>query len=87
MQTLISFIPKSGKKIPETRSRGFCKESWNHKPGTVQKLEPNNTENLFPLSNGKCLSMQQEIGLHIIAFHYSGEMKAYFERVKFCSDV
>jgi len=55
MQTLISFIPKSGKKIPETRqkSRFFLKKSWNHKPGTVQKLEPNNTKNLFPLSNGK----------------------------------
>jgi hypothetical protein len=72
----------------DQRSPGFSKESWNHKPGTVQKLEPNNTENLFPLSYGRCLSMQLEIGLHIIAFrYYSGEMKAYFERVKFCSDV
>jgi hypothetical protein len=53
MQTLISFIPKRREKIPETRSPGFSKESWNHKPGTVQKLEPNNTKNLFPLFNGK----------------------------------
>lgn len=73
MQTLISFIPKRGKKFPETRSPGFSKESWNHKPGTVQKLEPNNTENLFPLSNGKCLSMWNRAAYHCLPLLWRDE--------------